>query len=94
MSQKYEQALRESVEKLSLGPNDIIVVKSQEAMSTFLEMTQAGVGFSQYANPVLLVPGGLEKATRDDLLDALRVLDEHEKNEGKAEDQISRIIRT
>lgn len=92
MSQKYEDILRESVEKLSLGPNDILIVKSQEAMSTFLEMTQAGVGFSQYANPVLLVPGGLEKATRDDLLDAIRILDEKAANEGKAEDQISRII--
>lgn len=92
MSQKYEDILRESVEKLSLGPNDILIVKSQEAMSTFLEMTQAGVGFSKYANPVLLVPGGLEKATRDDLLDAIRILDEKAANEGKAEDQISRII--
>ena len=92
MSKKYEQILRESVEKLSLGPNDILIVKSPEAMSTFLEMTQLGVGFSQYSNPILLVPGGLEKATRDNLLDALRILDEREKNQGKAEDQISRII--
>ena len=92
MSQKYEQILKDSVEKLSLGPNDILIVKSQEAMSTFLEMTQAGVGFSQYANPVLLVPGGLEKATRDDLLDAIRILDEKAANEGKPEEAVSRII--
>lgn len=92
MSQKYEQILRESVEKLSLGPKDIIIVKSPEAMSTFLEMTQQGVGFSPYANPVLLVPGGLERATRADLLDAMHVLDERERQAGKAEGEVSRII--
>jgi hypothetical protein len=92
VSKKYEDILRESVEKLSLGPNDLLIVKSQEAMSTFLEMTQQGVGFSQYANPVLLIPGGLEKATREDLQDAIRILDERAANEGKAEEQVSRII--
>ena len=92
MSQKYEDILKNSVEKLSLGPNDILIVKSQEAMSTFLELTQQGVGFSKYANPILLVPGGLEKATREDLLDAIRILDEKTANEGKPEEQISRII--
>ena len=92
MSQKYEQILRESVEKLSLGPHDIIIVKSPEAMGTFLDMVAQGVGFSQYANPILLVPGGLETATRENLLDALRILDEREKNEGKAEETVSRII--
>ena len=92
MSKKYEQILRESVEKLELGPNDLLIVKSPEAMSTFLEMTQQGVGFSQYANPVLLIPGGLEKATREDLQDAIRILDERAANEGKAEEQVSRII--
>jgi hypothetical protein len=92
MSQKYEQILRESVEKLSLGPNDIVIVKSHEAMSTFLEMMQQGVGFSQYANPILLVPGGLEKATREDLLDALRILDEMAQGTGPETDKVSRII--
>jgi hypothetical protein len=92
VSQKYEDILKNSVEKLSLGPNDILIVKSQEAMSTFLEMTQQGIGFSKYANPILLVPGGLEKATREDLLDALRILDEKAANEGKPEEQVSRII--
>ena len=92
MSQKYEDILKNSVEKLELGPKDILIVKSPEAMSTFLEMTQAGVGFSPYANPVLLVPGGLEKATKEDLQDALRILEEQEQNAGKAEDQVSRII--
>lgn len=61
MSQKYEQILRESVQKLELGPNDLLIVKSLEAMSTFLEMTQQGVGFSKYANPVLLIPAALKK---------------------------------
>lgn len=92
MSQKYEGILRESVEKLQLGPKDIVIVKSPEAMSTFLEMTQAGVGFSEYANPILYIPGGLEKATKEDLLDALRILKEQEENAGKTEDQVSRII--
>jgi hypothetical protein len=92
MSQKYEDILKNSVEKLSLGPNDILIVKSQEVMSTFLEMIQQGIGFSKYANPILLVPGGLEKATREDLLDAIRILDERAANEGKLEEAVSRII--
>jgi hypothetical protein len=92
VSQKYEQILLESVEKLELGPDDLLIVKSPEAMSTFLEMTQQGVGFSKYANPVLLISGGLEKATREDLLDGVRILDERAANEGKAEESVSRII--
>jgi hypothetical protein len=91
-SKKYEDILRDSVSKLSLGPDDLLIVKSPEAMSTFLDMTQQGVGFSRYANPILLVPGGLEKATRADLLDALRILDEREQNAGKLEEEVSRII--
>lgn len=91
MSQKYEDILRESVEKLSLGPKDIIIVKSPEAMGTFLDMIQQGVGFSQYANPILLVPGGLETATRENLIDALKVLDQYEKSKQDT-DQASRII--
>jgi hypothetical protein len=93
VSLKYESILRDSISKLSLGPRDLVIVTSPEAMSTFVEMTQAGVGFSEYANPVLYVPGGLEKATREDLLDALRILDEQAATSGgKAEEQVSRII--
>jgi hypothetical protein len=92
VSQKYEDILRESVEKLQLGPDDIVIVKSQEAMSTFLEMTQQGVGFSKYSNPILLVPGGLEKASRQDLLEALSVVDQHIAARGEQTDQVSRII--
>ena len=92
MSQKYEQILRESVEKIQLGPDDIIIVKSPEAMSTFLEMTQQGVGFSKYSNPILLVPGGLEKASRQDLLEALSVVDQHIAARGEQTDQVSRVI--
>ena len=68
--------MKDRVEKLSLGPGDLIIVRAEEDMSTFLEMNQAGVGFSQYANPVLLIRGGLEKATRQDLLEALSVIDQ------------------
>lgn len=75
----------ERVAKLSLGPNDLIIVRDEADMSTFLEMTQQGVGFSPYANPVLLVRGGLEKATRQDLLEALSVIDQMEQG-------VSRII--
>ena len=92
MSQKYEDILRESVEKIQLGPDDIVIVKSQEAMSTFLEMTQQGVGFSKYSNPILLVPGGLEKASRQDLLEALSVVDQHIAARGEQTEQVSRII--
>ena len=92
MSQKYEDILRESVEKLQLGPDDIVIVKSQEAMSTFLEMTQQGVGFSKYSNPILLVPGGLEKASRQDLLEALSAVDQHIAARGEQTDRVSRII--
>ena len=36
---------------------------------------------------ILYVPGGLEKATREDLMDALRILDEQAANAGKPEEQ-------
>ena len=80
------------VAKLSLQPGDLLIVRDESDMSMFIEMTQQGVGFTPYANPVLLVRGGLEKATRDDLLDAIRILDERAANEGKAEESVSRII--
>lgn len=89
MSQKYEDILRDSIEKLSLGPDDIIIVKSPEAMGTFLEMTQKGVGFSKYANPILLVPGGLEKATEVELVEALAIV---RKTKAETEEQTSKII--
>ena len=92
MSQKYEYILRESVEKLSLQPGDLLIVHSPEAMSTFLELTQAGVGFTPYANPVLLVPGGIEKATRDELIEALSVIDQSAAEQLKNTDRASRII--
>ena len=77
--------MQDRVAKLSLGPNDLIIVRDEGDMSTFLEMTQQGIGFSPYANPVILVRGGLEKATRQDLLEALSVID-------KMEQGVSRII--
>jgi hypothetical protein len=77
--------MKSRVEKLSLAPNDLIIVRDEADMSTFLEMTQQGIGFSPYANPVILVRGGLEKATRQDLLEALSVIDQQ--TEG-----VSRII--
>lgn len=73
------------VEKLSLAPGDLIIVRDESDMSTFLEMTQQGIGFSPYANPVILVRGGLEKATRQDLLEALSVIDQQTES-------VSRII--
>ena len=77
--------MRDRISKLSLGPYDLIIVRDEADMSTFLELTKQGVGFSHYANPVLLVRGGLEKATRQDLLEALSVIDQQT-------EQASRII--
>ena len=65
------ELMQERVAKLSLGPGDLIIVRDESDMSVFMEMTQQGIGFSQHANPVLLIRGGLEKATRQDLLEAL-----------------------
>jgi hypothetical protein len=73
------------VEKLSLAPGDLIIVRDEADMATFLEMTQQGIGFAPHSNPVLLVQGGLEKASRQDLIEALAVLD-------KQQDAASRII--
>jgi hypothetical protein len=70
------ELMQARIEKLSLGPNDLIIVRDEADMSTFLEMTQQGIGFSPYANPVLLIRGGLEKASRQDLLEALSVIDQ------------------
>jgi hypothetical protein len=64
------------VEKLSLGPNDLIIVRDEADMDTFIQMTNQGIGFSPYANPILLIRGGLEKATRQDLIEALSVMDQ------------------
>jgi len=68
--------LKSRIEKLSLAPNDLIIVRDEADMSTFLEMTNQGIGFSPYSNPVLLIRGGLEKASRQDLLEALSVIDQ------------------
>ena len=75
--------MQDRIEKLSLGPNDLIIVRDETYMSTFIEMTNQGVGFTPYANPVLLVRGGLEKATRQDLLEALSVIDQATEGVGK-----------
>lgn len=75
--------MKARIEKLSLGPNDLIIVRDEADMSTFIEMTNQGVGFSPYANPVILVRGGLEKATRQDLLEALSVIDQTTEGVGK-----------
>jgi hypothetical protein len=55
-------------------------------------MTNQGVGFTPYANPVLLVQGGLEKATRQDLLEALSVVDQAAAQRLADTDTVSRII--
>ena len=68
--------LQSKVEKLSLQPGDLLIVRDVGDMSVFLEMTNQGIGFTPYANPVLLIQGGLEKATRQDLLEALSVIDQ------------------
>jgi hypothetical protein len=77
------------IEKLSLGHSDLIIVRDEADMNTFIEMTQQGIGFSPYSNPVLLIRGGLEKATRQDLLEALAVIDQHAP---EAAPEASRII--
>jgi hypothetical protein len=83
---------RARIEKLSLGPHDLIIVRDERDMSTFIELTRQGIGLSPYANPILLIKGGLEKATRQDLLDALRILDETAEGTGPQTDQVGRII--
>ena len=85
MTVGHIEQMKDRVEKLSLGPNDLVIVRDEADMATFHEMALQGVGFSQYANPVLLIPGGLEKATREDLLQALKIIDENTV-------QVSRII--
>ena len=82
---KHITQMVDRVSKLSLGPGDLLIVRDEADMATFHEMALQGVGFSQYANPVLLIPGGLEKATQEDLLQALKILDENTA-------QVSRII--
>jgi hypothetical protein len=88
----YIELMKERVAKLSLQPNDIIVVRDETDMSTFLEMTNQGIGFSPYSNPVLLVRGGLEKASRQDLLEALSVIDQQAAQIAGVTDKVSRII--
>ena len=93
MADSAEQ-LKIQVEKLSLQPGDLLIVRDEADMSTFIEMTQQGVGFTPYANPILLVRGGLERASRQDLIEALSVIDQHaaELARSAVTDQVSRII--
>jgi hypothetical protein len=77
------ELMKERVAKLSLAPGDLLIVRDEADMSTFLEMTQQGIGFSPYSNPVLLIRGGLEKASRQDLLEALSVLDQMDEKASK-----------
>jgi hypothetical protein len=93
MSDKIEE-IKLQVEKLSLQPNDLLIVRDEADMSMFLEMTQQGIGFTPYANPVLLVKGGLEKASRQDLIEALSVIDQvaADKARTAVTDAASRII--
>jgi hypothetical protein len=86
------ELMKARIEKLCLGPNDLVIVRDENDMSTFLEMQQAGIGFSPYANPVLLIRGGLEKATRQDLLEALSVVDQVAAQRLADTDSVSRII--
>jgi hypothetical protein len=79
----YIEQMQERIQKLSLQPNDLIIVRDEADMSTFLEMTQQGIGFSAYANPILLIRGGLEKASRQDLLEALSVIDQQTEQASK-----------
>ena len=92
MKASANELMQERVAKLSLDPGDLIIVRDETDMSTFMEMTQQGIGFSPYANPVLLVRGGLEKASRQDLLEALSVIDQHAAQRAARTDQVSRII--
>ena len=84
--------MQDRIAKLSLGPGDLIIVRDEADMSTFIEMTQQGIGFTQYGNPVLLIRGGLERATRQDLLEALSVIDQQAAQRAAVTDEISHII--
>ena len=84
--------MQDRIQKLSLAPNDLIIVRDESDMSTFLEMTNQGIGFTPYSNPVLLIRGGLEKASRQDLLEALSVIDQHAAERASLTDEASRII--
>lgn len=75
--------LQSRISKLSLSPGDLVIVRDEGDMSCFIEMTNQGIGFSPYANPVLLIRGGLEKASRQDLLEALSVIDQQAEQESK-----------
>jgi hypothetical protein len=92
MSQKRQSVLQDRVTKLSPGPGDLIIVRDERDMSCFIEMTNQGIGFSPYANPVLLIRGGLEKASRQDLLEALSVIDQQAAQIAGVTDKVSRII--
>ncbi len=91
-SSPHIQLMQDRVSKLSLGPGDIIIVKDETDMSTFLEMANQGIGFSAYANPVLLIRGGLERASRQDLLEALSVIDRVAAERLAYTDSVSRVI--
>jgi hypothetical protein len=71
-----QEAVTFSIEALRLKQGDIIIVHDEKDMDTLLEMTQQGIGFTPYQNPVLFIKGGIESASKGDLLDALAVLEQ------------------
>ena len=76
MSRRNAAPLLARVTKLSLAPGDLLIVRDPADLQTFIDLTNQGIGFTPYANPVLLIPGGLEKASREALLEALSVVDQ------------------
>jgi hypothetical protein len=65
-------ALSHDIEKLLLQPGDILVIRDEETLVALRGQSLPSITFPV---PLLFVPGGLEKATRQQLLDCLSVLD-------------------
>ena len=69
------EILLDKISKLSLKAGDLIIVRDRADFGMFVEMINGNIAFCEHACPILCVEGGLERATREDLIEALRFVD-------------------
>jgi hypothetical protein len=69
--EELDEALRDRIQKLSLAPGDVLLVKEVETIEA---LARSGVKLDFHV-PVVYCPGGIQKLSRQDLLNVLEQLD-------------------
>lgn len=68
------QTLADSIRKLSLARGDVIIVKNYETLKFLSEMPI----HLDFVVPLVFAPGGVDKLSREDLLNLLEQVDQRE----------------